>query len=67
MWANAHEPYINQSPCQNDGWDFTNGGYNMIMFTGEQLADRLLEDKNLTEEENKDNWNDELNDELDDS
>ena len=22
MWANAHEPYINQSPCQSDGWDF---------------------------------------------
>ena len=62
MWANTLEPCINQSPCQSDGWDSINGEYNMIMFTGEQLPDKLLEDKNLTEEEDEDNSNDELND-----
>ena len=36
------------------------------MFTGGQLPDKLLEDKNLTEEEDKDNSNDELNNESDD-
>ena len=67
MWPNAHEPYTNQSPCHSDGWDFINGEYNMIMFTGEQLPDKLLEDKDLTEEEDEDNSNDELNNESDDS
>ena len=38
----------------------------MIVFTGEQLPDKLLEDKNLTEED-EDNSNDELNDESGDS
>ena len=67
MWASAHEPYINQSPCQSDGWDFINGEYKVVMFTGEQLPHKLLEDKNLTEEEDEDNSNDELNEESDDS
>ena len=39
----------------------------MMMFTGEQLPDKLLDDKNLTKEEDKDNSNDELTDESDDS
>ena len=67
MWANAHEPYINQSHCQSDGRDFINGEYNMIMFKDEQLPDKLLEDKNLTEDEDEDNSNGELNDESNDS
>ena len=46
---------------------FINGEYKVVMFTGEQLPDKLLEDKNLTEEEDEDNSNDELNEESDDS
>ena len=63
MWPNAHEPYTNQSPCHSDGCHFINGEYNKIMFTGEQLPDKLLEDKTQTEEEDED----ELNNESDDS
>ena len=66
MWANAHKQFIHQNPCQSDGWDIINGIYNMIMFTGEQLPDKLLED-NLTQEEDNDHSCDALNDESYDS
>ena len=59
MWANAHEPYIDQNPCHSDCWDFINGKYGMIMFVGEQLPDKLLEENNLTEESDEDTLNDE--------
>ena len=62
MWANAHKQFIHQNPCQSDGWDIIDGIYNMIMFTGEQLPDKLLED-NLTQEEDNDHSCDALNDE----
>ena len=60
IWANTHEPYINQNPCHNDGWDFINEEYNAIILKGEQLPDKFLEDKNLTEEKDEDNSNDEF-------
>ena len=42
MWARADKNLLQQHPAKENGWEITNGHYQLIWFEGEQLPESLI-------------------------